>query len=361
MSEERTEKATPKRRSKSREEGQIPKSQDLNSALTLSIGMFLLFSFAPGILNKLKTLFSITFSNLLPSFINPSNFVGLMTPFVITTTEILLPFLLILTICSILIVRLQIGHLITFETLKPKFDKFTPQGFISGINNSLNFFKPDKIVELLKSFMKMIVIGGFCWSVINSRKQELLTLLGADLNLSFSTIASILAQIATQVCIAMIIIGIIDRIYQHFKFEKSLKMTKQEVKDERKNAEGDPAIKNKIKGTQMKFAQQMMMSKIPQADVIVTNPTHYAVALKYDNSEAPAPKVVAKGVDFLAFKIREIAENNNIPIVENPPLARTLYKIVPLDGVIPSELFVAVAEVLAYVYKKNQKRGGNTT
>ena len=183
-----------------------------------------------------------------------------------------------------------------------------------------------------------------------------MSLLGADLNLSFMVIANILAQIATQVCIAMLIIGIVDRIYQHFKFEKSLKMTKQEVKDERKNIEGDPVIKNKIKSTQMQFARQMMMSKIPQADVVVTNPTHYAVALRYDNSVVPAPQVVAKGVDFLAFKIREIAENNNVPIVENPPLARTLYKIVPLDGVIPSELFVAVAEVLAYVYKKNKRR-----
>ena len=133
-----------------------------------------------------------------------------------------------------------------------------------------------------------------------------------------------------------------------------LKMTKQEVKDERKNADGDPKIKAHIKKTQMRFAMQRMMSAVPKADVVVANPTHYAIALSYDISKAPAPQVVAKGVDYVAFKIREIAEANGVPVVENPPLARTLYKIVPLDGMVPAELYVAVAEVLAFVYKTNK-------
>jgi flagellar biosynthetic protein FlhB len=355
MSDERTEAATSKRRGDSRNKGQIAKSQDLNSALMLSIGMFFLFKFAPGMTQKIKTLFTMTFTNLHPSQLNPSAFTGMMAPYVINLAEILLPFLIILTIFGVLIIRVQVGHLITFETLKLNFDKLSPMNMVKGLNNTLNVFKPDKLVELLKSFVKMFIIGGFCWNVINSRKQELFSLLGADLNLSFETLVSILAQIATQVCLAMLIIGVLDRIYQHFKFEKSLKMTKQETKDERMNAGGNPAVKAKIKSVQMKFAKQIMMSKIPTADVIITNPTHYAIALKYDSGAGPAPQVVAKGVDFIAFKIREIAENNNIPIVENPPLARTLYKIVPLDGFIPSELFVAVAEVLAYVYKKNKR------
>ena len=130
--------------------------------------------------------------------------------------------------------------------------------------------------------------------------------------------------------------------------------TKQDVKDERKNAQGDPKIKAHIRKVQMKFATQRMMSAVPTADVVVANPTHYSIAIRYDTGKAPAPQVVAKGTDYVAFKIREIAEANNIPIVENPPLARTLYKIVPLDGMIPAELYVAVAEVLAFVYKTNK-------
>ena len=155
-------------------------------------------------------------------------------------------------------------------------------------------------------------------------------------------------------CIAMIILGIFDKKYQAYEYNKSLKMTKQDLKDEMKDTEGDPKIKSKVRAIQMQMAQQRMMAEIPNADVVVTNPTHFAVAIKYDKINSPAPIVVAKGVDFIAFKIREVAMNNNVPIVENRPLARALYKLVPVDGIIPSDMFVAVAEVLAYVY--NQKK-----
>ena len=152
----------------------------------------------------------------------------------------------------------------------------------------------------------------------------------------------------------MLILGYLDRKYQVYEYEKSIKMTKQEVKDEYKDTEGDPKIKARIKSIQMQMARQRMMSAVPQADVVVTNPTHYAVAIQYDKSKAPAPMVIAKGVDYLAFQIRDIAKNHNVPIVENRPVARALYNTVPVDGVIPSDLYVAVAEILAYVY--NNKR-----
>jgi len=147
----------------------------------------------------------------------------------------------------------------------------------------------------------------------------------------------------------------LDKSFQVYEFEKSIKMSKQEIKDEAKDAEGNPEIKAKIRSIQMRMARQRMMSAIPTADVVVTNPTHYAVAIKYDKTKASAPMVVAKGVDFVAFKIREVAENNKIPIIENRPLARALYKLVPVDGIIPADMFVAVAEVLAYVYKKDKR------
>ena len=190
--------------------------------------------------------------------------------------------------------------------------------------------------------------------VINARKGEIFNLIGVDLPQSLSTIASIIFDMLIRICIILFFIGIADKKYQQYEFEKSLKMTKEEVKDEAKNSEGDPKIKAKIRAIQMQFAMQRMMSSVPKADVIITNPTHYSVALKYDSKAASAPQVIAKGVDFIAFKIREIAKHNDVPIVENPPLARTLYKIVPLDGLIPAELYVAVAEILAMVYKANK-------
>ena len=156
-------------------------------------------------------------------------------------------------------------------------------------------------------------------------------------------------------CLAMLVLGYLDKKYQHYEYEKSIKMTKQEIKDEQKDTEGDPKIKARIKSIQMQMARQRMMSSVPQADVVVTNPTHYAVAVKYDKTKAPAPLVVAKGIDYLAFQIREIAKSNNVPIVENRPVARALYNTVPVDGMIPSDLYVAVAEILAFVYKQKQE------
>jgi len=322
----------------------------------LAIGIALLFALFPFIMNRLEYTAVYTFTNLHPSKIHTNDIIGLFAPYFIILAQITLPFLLILMIAGIFVVRMQVGPLFTVETIKPKFDKLSPMGMLKALKENFNIFAPKKLVELTKSFLKMLIVGAFAYSVIDSRKQELFTLLGAELSLSFTTIVDILSQIVVNTCIIMIILGFFDKKYQNYEFEKSIKMTKQEIKDERKNAEGDPVIKSKIKAAQMRFAQQRMMSEIPTANVVVTNPTHYAVAIRYDTTKAPAPQVVAKGVDYVAFKIREIAENNNIPIVENKPLARTLYKLGPLEGIIPAELYVAVAEVLAYVYRLNKDK-----
>ncbi len=354
MAGERTEEATPKKREDSRKKGQISKSQDFNSALMLAIGMSLLFMLVPSIMEKLKFIISYTFTHLHPSQINVENLEGIFAPYFVTLAEITLPFLLTLAVAGFVIVRMQVGHLITFEPLKLTAEKVSPKKYLGNLKNNFNIFSPKKIVELAKSFAKLFIVGAFAWSVIDARKDELFSLLGAELNQSFVVITDILAQIVINICVVLLVLGILDKKYQNYEFEKSIKMTKQDVKDERKNQDGDPIIKGKIKATQMRFAQQRMMSEVPTANVVVTNPTHYAVALRYDTNKAPIPQVVAKGVDYVAFKIREIAENNEVLIVENKPLARTLYKLVPLEGLIPPELYVAVAEVLAYVHKKNQ-------
>lgn len=353
MANERTEEATPKRRHEIRSKGQISKSQDLNSAIMLALGLYLLYLFGPMIMDKFKYVGIDVFTRLDPSRINPDNIMSFFIPYISITASILLPFFLILMIVGVLIQYAQVGPLFSLKAIAPKLDKLSP---MSMVNNLIGLFKPKSLVEIIKSLIKMLIVGGICYSMIQSKKIEILAMQGASLETALGVTAGILFQMMTQIFIALIVLGILDKKYQDYEFSKSIKMTKEEIKDERKNSEGDPQIKSKIKSIQMKFAMQRMMTEVPKADVIVTNPTHYAVALRYNTAIAPAPQVIAKGVDYVAFKIREIAESNNVPIVENVPLARTLYKVVPLEGLIPADLYVTVAEVLAYVYRTNKRK-----
>lgn len=354
MSSEKTEPATDKRRGQERSKGNVSRSQDLSAALTLSVGVWLLASQSPKILEKLKILCVHTFTHLNPKEIESGDLIGLLAPYFKASAEIVLPFLLTLMIMGVIVIRAQIGHLFAIEKLKPNFSKLSPATLVNGFKNLLNPFNLRNIVELLKNIVKVTIVGSCGYSVVNARKEELFGLVGVDIPTAFMVLGSILIHMLTNMCVVMLILGIIDKKYQDYEYEKSIKMSKQEIKDEWKNADGDLAVKARIKSEGMKMLQQKMMSAIPQADVVVTNPTHFAVAIKYSKDKAPAPMVVAKGVDFMAFKIREIAQENKVPIVENKPLARSLYKLVPVDGIIPPDLYVAVAEVLAYVYNKNK-------
>lgn len=351
---EKTEDATPKRREDERKKGNISKSQDMTASFTITAGVGLLIVLAPMILQKLKTLLAYTITHSKPSDINITDIEAILRPYAKTAGEILIPFLVGLAIITAVVIRMQIGHLFALDKIKPKMDKFQMKSIMQGLKKIFNPFDPKNLVELTKSIAKMLIVGYTGYAVVMNRKAELFSLVGADINTAFAVLGSILLSMVATMCVVMIIIGIIDKKYQDYQFNKSIKMTKQEVKDEYKNMEGDPHIKAKIRSAQMQFVRQKMMSAVPEADVVVANPTHYSVALKYDKTKAPAPMVVAKGVDFMAFKIREIAKANNIPIVVNPPLARALYKMVKVDSIIPADLYVAVAEILAFVYKKDQ-------
>lgn len=351
---EKSETATSRRREKEREKGNVPKSQDLNSALMLTLGIGILSILSGHILLDIQTLFYNTFNHLNPNDISRDDIVLILMPFAKTTIKILLPFLLTLMFAGIFIVRLQVGNIFSTEKVKFNLENIAPSKIFQNAKKMFNPAEPRNMVEFIKSLVKLLIVFSCGYSVVNGRKDELLALFGQSVPTSFTIIGSILTQMLLNMCLAMLVIGLLDKKYQDYEYEKSIKMSKQEIKDEMKDTEGDPKIKARLRSIQMKMAHNRMMSKIPQADVIVTNPTHYAVALQYNKLVSPAPKVVAKGVDFVAFKIREIGQNNNIPIVENPPLARELYKLVPLDGIIPSDMFVAVAEVLAYVYNKDK-------
>lgn len=353
--QERNEPATGKRRQKERDKGNIPKSQDLNSALMVTTGVALLSVFAAYILSKLQVLFYYTFTHLNPKDISKDDIFLVLLPFAKTVEEVSVPFLLILMFAGIFIIRSQIGHVFAPDKIKFDLGAFAPSKMLEKLKKLFNPVDPNTVVEFVKSFIKLIVVGSTGFSVLNGRKDELYALLGLNITSSLAVIGSILAQMLINMCLAMIVIGLFDKKFQVYMFEKSIKMSKQEIKDEMKDSEGDPQIKRRIRSIQIKMFRQRMMSAVKTADVVVTNPTHYAVALKYDKSVSPAPMVVAKGVDYVAFKIREIAQSNNIPIVENRPLAQALYKLVPIDAIIPSDMFVAVAEVLAYVYNKDKK------
>lgn len=352
---EKTESATPRRREKERERGNISKSRDLAAALVMTVSVALLALMGKFILDRMLDLLRYTFTNIHPDTVCTDNIMGILAPYLQACAGVVLPFLLTLALAALIIVRLNIGHVFAMEKVKFDFNNISPRRVLENAKRLFNPFEPRSMVEFVKSLIKIAVVGSCGYATANSRKDELFAILGADPATALGVICSILIKMLINMCIAMIILGLLDKKYQDWEYEKSIKMTKQEIKDEYKDIEGDPKIKSKIKSIQIQMSKQRMMSNVPKADVVVTNPTHYAVAIKYDKTVAPAPIVIAKGIDYVAFRIREIAKNNDIPIVENRPVARALYNTVPVDGIIPSDLYVAVAEILAYVYNKKGK------
>lgn len=349
---EKTEEATQRRRQKEREKGNVSKSRDMDAALVMVAGVALFGVFAKFMNETILNMMRETFSHLHTARdLDANNILGILLPYFQELGYILLPFFVLLVILSIIIIRMDVGHVFAIEKIKFDLQNLSPRKMLQNAKRMFNPFEPRTLVEFAKSIIKIVVVGACGYSAINARKADLMGLIGIDPITSIHIIVSILINMIINMCLAMLILGYIDKKYQHYEYEKSIKMTKQEIKDEQKDTEGDPKIKARIKSIQMQMARQRMMSSVPQSDVVVTNPTHYAVAIKYDKTKAPAPIVTAKGVDYLAFQIREIAKENNVPIVENRPVARALYNNVPIDGMIPTDLYVAVSEILAYVYR----------
>ncbi len=353
MANEKTEDATPRRREEERKKGNISRSQDFQSAVLLTLAFALLFVLAKYLLHNIETMSYWAFTNMKPDKINAENIFGFLAPFWHFIVKITVPFLALYFFIVLVVVRMMVGKMFAVEKLKPDFSKFSGEKMWNALKSKLNLFSVKNLVELVKSFIKFIIIGSCGYNVLVMHKEELAGLLGADILSAFFVLGKVIFQILAATFAAMLILGFLDKKYQDYEYNKSIKMSKQEVKDEWKNVEGDPHIKSKIKSIQMQMATQKMLSNVPKADVVVTNPTHYAVAIQYDKNVAPAPLVVAKGVDYMAFKIRDIAKEHNITLVENKPLARSLYKMVDVNKMIPVELYVAVAEVLSYVYNKN--------
>lgn len=351
---ERTEEATPHRLQKAREEGQVVRSQELTTfVLLMAAGAGLLFM-GPGLMEQLLKIMKagmqldrdLAFQpDLMLNRLYELSFEGLIA---------MGPMLLLLIIVAFCAPMLLSGWLVSSKALMPDFNRIDP---IKGIGR---IFSMRSLVELAKAIAKAVIIGGVATLVIWQNKDAVMGLLILSIDTGINHTADLLSMSFLLIVAAMILIVAIDVPFQIWEHAKQLRMTKEEIRKESKENEGDPMVKARIRALQREAARRRMMSEIPKADVIVTNPTHYAVALRYKSESMRAPTVVAKGVHLLAARIREVAEEHRIPILEAPPLARALYYHVELESEIPEKLYAAVAEVLAYVFqlKRYKEYGG---
>lgn len=350
---EKTEPATDKKLRDARDEGKVAKSKELTAAFDLIVLFLVLKVFMSFVGEKLLGFFSYIY-NRMPDFLNEiqkdmssvtvRNFMNdIILQFLLTC----LPFFIFGVVVIILVSIVQVGWKVTTKPMAPKLDKFNP------INGFKRIFSKDAIFELIKSVIKIGVILYMAYSSIKSHQNDIFILYELPLKRAVALVGDIIINTGLKISIVYLIVGIVDYIYNKHKFNEDMKMTKQEVKDEFKNTEGDPAIKGQQRKRMQEASQRRMMQDVPKADVVITNPTHFAVAIKYDADTNQAPVVTAKGQDYVAMKIKEIARDNNIRIVENKPLARMLFHNVELGAEIPPELYQSVAEILAMIYKEN--------
>ena len=341
--QEKTEEPTGKRISDARKKGQLPRSREAGTFFVLLSSVASIWLVSPflgeGMTTLMKHSFTLTKSQAFDTYEMGRVFFQ----------DIVLVAIPLLTICFSMLVAAFIGNIMiggmnfSTEAMMPKPDKLNP------INGFKRIFSMNSIVELIKSIAKVACIGSICYFLISGRINEILRLSYIDVFAAVRDAMNILFIFMVIIVSAMIPIIMIDVPFQYWQYRQQLRMTKQELKDEMKETEGNPQIKSRMKRMQYEMAARRMMSKVPTADVVVTNPTHYAVALSYDPNGELAPVVVAKGVDEVAEKIKEIAREYKIPVMQLPPLARSLYYTTDLDREIPRGLFQAVAQVLAWV------------
>ena len=347
---EKTEPATEKKLSDARKEGQVAKSKEVGNALGL-LALFLVLKFWVG---HMGTQFLEVFSNIyekIPEavvnwngYLPERDMFQMFRQILLNVLTMVAPIFIVAFIVAFLGDVIQVKWQVSGKPLQPKFNKLNP---LSGIKR---MFSVNSIMELIKSLLKIILIGYVAYSFLKDKWPYLYLLYDMPLLQVIQLLGQMVTDLGIRISMVYIVIAAADFIYQKVKFSKDMRMTKQEVKDEYKQQEGDPQVKGKIRQKMQEVSRRRMMQNLPQADVVITNPTHYAVAIKYDPAVADAPIVVAKGEDFLARKIKEVAKENHIEIVENKPLARMLYANVDVGAVVPPELYQAVAEVLAFVY-----------
>jgi flagellar biosynthetic protein FlhB len=351
---EKTEKATPKRRRDERKKGNTFQSRDVVSVVILFVGFFLLSLLIPFIYQQIKNLLLSQIGRIADiKTLTVATCGQLFRDALIVFLASALPIGFVLMIAGIIMSGAQTGFLVTGEALKPKFNRINP---FSGIKRIISL---RALVELIKSLIKVTLVIGIIYTSILKLIPMTPDMLTTEIDTNILMMNDQIMAMVRTVCMIFLVVAILDYAYQRYDYEKKLKMTKQEVKDEYKQTEGNPEIKGRIKQKQREMSMNRMMQMVPQADVIVRNPTHYAVALKYDIDKDIAPIVLAKGRDHMALRIIKVAEENNVPIKEDRPLARGLYELVEINDCIPQELYKAVAEIMAWVFS-NKKKDNNS-
>ena len=346
---DKTEEPTAKKREDARKKGQVGKSQELNTAFVLLIGFFMLKILWDTIYLNIADYTKYILSHPTQT-VDTETVIQLFLGIVELLAKTSFPIMLAIMFIGLGINFFQVGLNFNTEAMEPKLDKLNP------INGFGRIFSKRALVEMVKSIFKIIVIGAALYVVLVDHVLSMPQFIFFGLETSLGQIADIIFNMAFKICGLILVLGVLDLAYQKWQTTQDLKMTKQEVKDEFKQSEGDPQIKGKIKQKQRQMAMARMMQEVPKADVIVTNPTHFAVALEYHKGMV-APRVLAKGQDLVAQRIKEIARENGVAIVENKPLARALFASTEIGDSVPQELYQAVAEVLAYVYRlKHRKR-----
>jgi flagellar biosynthetic protein FlhB len=342
--QDKSEPATGKKRKDARKKGQVARSREIPSVAILLCTLSVFYFSGGWMLDQLGDIMKQSFNHLVFKNFSIESAHLLLWDLFLDTLFILAPFLAVVIVAGIVSNVAQTGWMLSGETLTPKLDKLNP------INGMKSLVSLRSMVEVIKSVIKIIIVGAVAHSILSSEMDQIPGLVELETSQILALTGSVSLRLGFYTCLALIVMAGIDYIFQHWQHERDLKMTKQEVQDEHKQQEGDPKVKSRIRAIQREMAMQRMMESVPGATVVITNPTHLAVALKFERS-MPAPKVVAKGAGHIAEKIKALAKENDVPIIEEKPLARALFKNVDIDQYIPADLYHAVAEMLAYVYR----------
>ena len=347
--EERTEQATPRRRQEARQKGQVAKSRELASVAVLMGGLFTLYWGGAFMFHNLSVSIRYYFMNAGQIVVNDTNILGIAYLVLKQLFMILAPIFLVVMAVGVLANVLQFGFIFSSDPISPKFSRINP---LEGLKR---LFSLQSLAEFLKGLLKLIIVGYVAFITVKKHMVYLPLMLQETPFQIMKGVGFISFEIFWKSCAVMAVLAILDYLFQRWEFEKNLRMTHQEIKEEYKQTEGDPQVKARIRSIQRDMARRRMMAEVPEADVVITNPTRLAIALKYEPGVMEAPKVVAKGAGFVAEKIREIAQRHDVPVVENKPLAQALFKMCEVGDLIPESLYKVVAEVLAYVYRLKGK------
>ena len=340
---EKTEAPSSKRRDDFRKKGQVAQSKEVQTAVLFTLTFILWIFYMPEFWNGLSVLLATIWRNCETFGGTPSDVYNLSLFLVKEMAILLAPLFFLVMVAGFFSSITQVGWLFTTKPISPDFTKLNP---IKGFGR---MFSMKSLVDLVKSVLKVVLVAWIAYATVYNYFEEALILVNTSVTATVLFLARVATIILAKVCAILILIAALDFAYTRYEMEEKMKMTKQEVKEEFKEMEGDPYIKSQIRRIQQEMARKRMMAEVPEADVIITNPTHLSVAIKYDTETMDAPVIIAKGADHIAMKIREIARENEIPLIENPPVARLLHKV-DLGAVIPEEMFKAVAEILAHVY-----------